>query len=267
MTERKTRFAPCYKRHYNENGNKNRINDISMETKMTIRGVRGTIFMPQVKPNVDVIKELGEAFPDWIPSIENPDLNIRDKIVSPSGQWMLIAPDNNERIVFTPQKVDYLSFSNAEYSLDEMNKRMQRCKEVFLKLIAITKYSVTRIAFAPAFVINIKEKEYNQWIASIFSRSQFKVAELVETNFTQTFYVEEKIGDRKIVMNYISKLETERYVQNVKGINQIVPIYTIEFDINTRTNEAHVFNKEEIEIFCSEAPRYGESFLNFYLMQ
>ena len=238
-----------------------------MKPNMTIRGVRGTIFMPQVKPNVDIIQQLGTVFPDWIPSIDNPDVNTRNKIVSVSGQWMLIAPDNNERIVFTPQKVDYLSFFITEYSVEEMNSRMKRCKEVFDKIINIMNYSVTRIAFAPAFVININEKEYNQLLASIFSRSQFKDSELIETNFIQTFYVEEKIADRKIMMNYISKFETERYVQNVDGINQVVPIYTIEFDINTRTNEAITFSKEDVERFCTEAPVYGELFLNFYFVK
>lgn len=231
---------------------------------MTIRGVRGTIFMPQVKPSADIIEQMGKAFPGWVPSIDNPDSNQRGIIVSQSGQWVLIAPDNNERIQFTPQKVDYLSYLNGEYSEEEIVRRMERCKEVFEKIISMTKATVTRIAFAPAYIIDIDEKEYLRLISSIYSRPMFKDSVLEEANFTQTFYVEEKLGERKVMMNYISKFESERYIQNVNGKNQIVSVYTMEFDINTRMNEAITFSLEEVKLFCSEACSYGESFLDFY---
>lgn len=235
-----------------------------MRPKMTIRGLRGTIFMPQVKPSAEIIKQLGGEFQGWVPSIDNPDPNQRDRIVSQSGQWVLIAPDNNERIQFTPQKVDYLCYLNGEYTAEEIYRRMERCKEVFEKIISMTDATVTRIAFAPAYIIDVDEKEYLQLISSIFSHPTFKESVLSDTNFTQTFYVEEKLGDRKIMMNYISKFESERYIQNVNGINQIVSVYTIEFDINTRTNEALKFDIEDVKLFCSEACSYGESFLDFY---
>lgn len=235
-----------------------------MRPKMTIRGVRGTIFMPQVKPSAEIIKQMGDVFQGWVPSIDNPDPNQRDRIVSQSGQWVLIAPDNNERIQFTPQKVDYLSYLNGEYTVEEIGRRMERCKEVFEKIISMTDATVTRIAFAPAYVLDIDENEYMQLIGSMFSHPTFKDSVLADTNFTQTFYVEEKLGERKIMMNYISKFESERYIQNTNGINQIVSVYTIEFDINTRTNEALKFSTEEVKLFCSEACSYGETFLDFY---
>ena len=55
-----------------------------MRPKMTIRGVRGTIFMPQVKPSAEIIKQMGDVFQGWVPSIDNPDPNQRDRIVSQS---------------------------------------------------------------------------------------------------------------------------------------------------------------------------------------
>lgn len=238
-----------------------------MRPTMSIRGVRGSMFLPQLRLSSETLTQLWEVLPEWIPSVINPDVDARNGIYAAPNTWMLVSPEDKERLLFTPQKVDYLSISEAEYSREEIVRRMEKCKEIFLKILAISDASVSRLAFAPAYVFELDERDYQTFLNSMILNAQFKGGSIKEANFTRTFFAHEEINGENIWMNYLAKFETERFVQNVDGQNQLRTQYTLEFDINTRVENNVLFTNEAVADFIDKAPQFGEDYLNYFFSE
>ena len=235
-----------------------------MRPQMAIRGVRGSIFMPQLRFSNEILNQLRDVLHDWIPSVVNADVNARHGTFTAPNPWMMVAPDDTERLIFSPQKVDYMCVKEANYSYDEIVARMERCKSIFLKVCSIGDAAITRLAFAPAYVFDMDAQAYSLFVAAQLPNARFKKKSLAEANFTQTFFVEEDINGKSVWMNYLSKFETERYVQFKDGANSIMTRYTLEFDINTREEKSIMFRPDDVANFFSQAPDLGEAYLNYF---
>ena len=83
-----------------------------MKQNFIIRGLRGSVFMPQITFNWEFISAIQTMLPNYIPSVisDTPQV-IKGMLLSP-GDWILSSPDDNIRIVFQAQKVDYIINTN-----------------------------------------------------------------------------------------------------------------------------------------------------------
>lgn len=236
-----------------------------MNTKMTIRGVRCSMFMPQLRLSADVLKALWEEIPNWTPTVINPNVDAKNGVFTAPNPWMLVSPDDKERLFISPQKVDYYWVKNLEFSEGEIKKIVDRSKSIFIKMLSIAPVPVSRLAFAPAYIVNLNDAEYKSFLSSQFCSRRFKDTDLNEANFTQAFFLEEQLAEHKVWMNYLSKFETQNVIVNEEGKNVLKPLYTLEFDINTREDNSTVFGVDDVAAFYDNAPRYGSEYLSFYV--
>lgn len=235
-----------------------------MRPALSIRGVRCCMFMPQLRLSDDTLNQLREVIPGWVPSIIDANLEVRNGIYTAPLPWAIVSPDGKERIVFAPMKVDYLFFQGGDYTHEEMTGCINKCITVFNKILSISNTAASRLAFAPAYVLGFDEESYKTFIESRTQNPQFKGRRIEEANFTQTFFVEEEIRGSRVMMNYLSKFETERYVDNVDGRNQLLSRNTLEFDINTREDNSLFFTNDDVTDFFGKALQFNEDYLDYY---
>ena len=75
--------------------------------------LRGSIFCPPIKYSKSFVAELVNELHDFTPML------IRDNsMISSIMQWQLISPDNNESLVFSNNKIDFIK--NSVMRLEEI---------------------------------------------------------------------------------------------------------------------------------------------------
>lgn len=230
-----------------------------------IDGLRGSVFMPQIAFNWNFVSAMQEVLPNYIPSIvsDTPQV-IKGMLLSP-GDWMLVSPNDDVRIVFQAQKIDYIVVNTkVTYTQENVHTLTKECNQVFEKIMVETKMKASRLAIAPRFRYVGDVKLLKKFINAIYAKNTFKKSNVDNFDFSQVFRVDEEISNRHFVINYLSKFYVTTPVVVTNGINTIQEVNMLDFDINTIVNPTYSFDISAVNDFFGKAAGFCSEFLSWY---
>ena len=224
--------------------------------------LRGSIFCPPIKYSKSFVAELVNELHDFTPML------IRDNsMISSIMEWQLISPDNNENLVFSNNKIDFIK--NVDYDVKDTknNEFVERCISIFKKIMEIKKYECTRMALAPTVLIsnNNSVNDLKFLFDKIFNIHLFKENELSTSNISQVYRIPENLKEVNIIMNYVVNFHSENTIIIENGKNILREQYMVDFDINTFANPQYRFDIESVMDFYHKSITFFYSFYDAYL--
>lgn len=239
-----------------------------MKPDFIIEGLRGSVFTPQIVSNWEFISAMQEVLPNYIPFIvsDAPQV-IKGMLLSPEA-WMLVSPDNNVRVVFQAQKIDYIIVNtNMPYTQENVQVLTKKCSRVFEKIMKVKNIKASRLAIAPTLryvgdVISLKT-----FINRVYAKNTFKKSNVDNCDFSQVFRVDEEINGGTFTINYLSKFYVATPMVVVNGINSIQEVNMLDFDINTFVNPTYSFDVSAVNDFFEKAVGFCSEFLSWYLKE
>lgn len=236
-----------------------------MKPDFIIEGLRGSVFMPQITFNWDFISAMQEVLPNYIPSFvfDTPQV-VKGMLLSP-GDWMLVSPDNNVKVVFQVQKIDYIiTNTNMAYTQEAIHALTEQCNLVFGKIMEMIELKASRLAIAPTFRYVGNETVFKGFINTIYAKNSFKNSTVDNCDFSQVFRIDEEINSRHFTINYLSKFYIATPVVVVNGINTIQEVNMLNFDINTFVNPNYSFDANTVNAFFRKAAVFCSEFMSWY---
>ena len=122
-----------------------------MKQNFIIRGLRGSVFMPQITFNWEFISAIQTMLPNYIPSVisDTPQV-IKGMLLSP-GDWILSSPDDNIRIVFQAQKVDYI-INTGEFYQFNLSSCIRQQNSLTAQFVSFSLSNLANIFYPPQFL-------------------------------------------------------------------------------------------------------------------
>ena len=236
-----------------------------MKQNFIIRGLRGSVFMPQMTFNWEFISAIQTMLPNYIPSVisDTPQV-IKGMLLSP-GDWILSSPDDNIRIVFQAQKVDYIINTNIEYTQDIVSTLANNCNQIFKRIMEITGMRASRLAIAPTLEYKGDTTLFKNFVNKIYAKNTFKESKVDNCDFSQVFRVDEEINGKQFIVNYLSKFYVATPIVVVNGINTIQEVNMVDFDINTFVNPEYSFDTNATSDFFQKGAGFCSEFLLWYI--
>ena len=102
-----------------------------MKSYFNIVSLRGTIFIPQIIFDWTFVSEMLKILPNYVPTNNTPQI-INGVIVN-STDWMLGTQDGTERLIFQPQKIDFILNKESSYSERDIDEFSKKCDKIFSK--------------------------------------------------------------------------------------------------------------------------------------
>lgn len=243
---------------------------MDLKNQLKIVGMRGTIFVPQIQFSWELVKRLQPIFEvEFIPSVNMSPApmfiegKLMNTVMSP-GEWSLISQDKKQRIMFQSQKIDVIEELNADYSVETISRFGERCKLLFSSMVP-DPIKCSRIAIAPTFEYIGEKDSIIKFANTCFHLNEFKGVKMDNCDFSQVFRVQERISDSMdVYFNYLSKFYTINKVVPIEGVNQLVEVSMIDFDINSKIDPDVVFDNGAINDFFSKVDRFCADFISFY---
>lgn len=236
-----------------------------MKPNFFIKGLRGSVFMPQITFDWEFVSAMLEILPNYIPSFvsDTPQV-IKGMFLSP-GDWILVSPTDDVRVVFQAQKIDYIiANTNEAYTQELIHDFADKCNLVFKKIMEITGVNASRLAIAPTLKFAGDTDLFRSFVNTIYAKNTFKKSNIDNCDFSQVFRVDEEINGNHYIINYLSKFYVASSVVVVNGINTIKEVNMLDFDINTLVNPAYSFNKNAVDDFFKKATVFCSDFLSWY---
>jgi hypothetical protein len=224
-----------------------------------IKTLRGTIFCPPIQYSKDFVASLAPIVEGYLPIL------VRDNNTLPIFPvWQLSSLDEKELLAFNGEKIDLISVVESEINDEQVRAFCERCKVVFGKIMELTGNPSTRMALAPTVVITQNGSRPTDLYNRIFNVHEFDGVELDSSNLSQVYRVEKMIGEKNVIINFVSNFKAENELITTGNGNQIRVRYLCDFDVNTMPLPQYRFNKADVEVFFDSAPTYFSRFYNKY---
>ena len=109
--------------------------------------------MPQITFNWEFISAIQTMLPNYIPSVisDTPQV-IKGMLLSP-GDWILSSPDDNIRIVFQAQKVDYI-INTGEFYQFNLSSCIRQQNSLTAQFVSFSLSNLANIFYPPNFYNN-----------------------------------------------------------------------------------------------------------------
>lgn len=238
-----------------------------------IKGMRATVFAPQISFSSDIQKKILSLLSDGLEYI--PVLSDMQPIQI-NGNNLLIPQNNNQwqlrcinsftqNIIFGTQKIDIVREYNGNLEEDTDFKNFCHFSgDFFSKVLKTFGYSATRIAFAPSYLLPIENKEtIIKFVNPFFTKNKFKNVNIDNCDFSNVFRVSEIINGKTISVNHLFKVEQINRIDISKQVLSPQPFINIDIDINTKVEENYIFDDSDILDFYSKVPCMAQEFLTF----
>lgn len=233
-----------------------------MKSYFNIVSLRGTIFLPQIIFDWTFVSEMLKILPNYVPTNNTPQI-INGVIVN-STDWMLGTQDGTERLIFQPQKIDFILNKESSYSERDIDKFSKKCDKIFSKILELRNAKASRLAIAPTFKYIGGISTLKSFIQKIYATRVFKEEALDNCEFSQVYRVNENIGDSVFKINYLSKFYTSGNIVIVNGVNTIQEYNLVDFDINTFNDNNYSFDIDLVKTFFSKSSGFCSDFMTLY---
>ena len=243
-----------------------------MKKELKLIGIRGTIFVPMIQFSWELVQKLQSSLEDYIPSVNTSsvpiftdgDGQLMDSVIIAPGEWSLTSPDKKQQIIFQAQKIDLIREINENYTQDLISMFGKFCQSLFSAITEFSNMKCTRIAIAPMFEYAGNRDSIIAFANNSFNANELKNAKLDNCDFSQVFRIPENISGSIVTLNYLSKFYAINKVASFNGMNQLVEVTRISFDINSKVDPNVIFNLEAIRDFFTKVSGFCEDFLSFY---
>lgn len=236
-----------------------------MRPELLLNGIRGSIFVPQIQFSWNLVYPLLEYLKDYIPSVNvsgGPQF-LNGQIVNP-GEWSLVAPNNKCRLCFSVQKIDMIKEVGQSYNKNDIVEFSKFCNDVFSLVMDKVSVKSNRFAVAPSMQYCGDNKNIPNFVSSVYRINKFKDSIVDNCEFSQVYRSLEKINDKDVIINYLSKFYVASNVVKMNGVNQIQDSIMIDFDINSRVDPNNSFDIPTVNSFFDRSPSLINDFLNLY---
>ena len=233
-----------------------------MKSYFNIVSLRGTIFLPQIVFDWTFVSEMLKILPNYVPTNNTPQI-INGVIVN-STDWMLGTQDGTERLIFQPQKIDFILNKESSYSERDIDEFSKKCDKIFSKILELRNAKASRLAIAPTFKYIGDISTLKSFIQKIYATRVFKEESLDNCEFSQVYRVNENIGDSVFKINYLSKFYTSGNIVIVNGVNTIQEYNLVDFDINTFNDTNYSFDIDLVKTFFSKSSGFCSDFMTLY---
>lgn len=225
--------------------------------KITI--IRGTVFCPPIKFSRKFVEDLSGIVDDYMPTI------VRDNGAIPLfPAWQLISRDEKDVVVFSGEKIDLIRLVETHMDDAGLNGFARRCEEVFEKILNVTGYLCTRLAFAPSVVVSEKGSKPDALYKKLFAIREFKNEKADISSVSQIYRIIKKIGDKDIKINHLANFHVEPDMITARVTNHVRDRYVGDFDINTMINPEYMFSVNEMKQFFRITPDCFKDFYDLY---
>lgn len=238
--------------------------------------MRATIFTSPIAYDANNLKRVGELLPEddgfipnQVPAVQLiPGLNVPVPTGGMPTEWELFSAKKQLRIHFGPQKIDVIK--NTFKQEESVGYESILCKwalDFFIRIIERFSLTPTRLAFAPTYTPDwTKEFSRAMFNESVYNKAPFKSSSFANLLFKQVFRVNERLGDREVLFNYVAEAsEGQNLIEapDKKSIT-VKQMLNLSLDINTFQAHGYVFSMNEVIDFFNKAPKYAEDFLAYY---
>lgn len=245
------------------------VNFIYMELALNLTKLRGTIFTSQIFYSPAFVASLSEVLKNYLPSFLSilPQNNVAPNVI-PNGIvpnfWEMVSTETGERIQFNNIKVDIIKNIDIPYSTEIITDFSRHCSDVFNVICSVLGQDSTRLAIAPTFTCVDSDENIKLFAQEIFVKKSFKDSRLDNCIFNNIFRVNEKIGDKKYIVNYLANIYAANRMEIVNGSNTIKETISVDFDINTIVDPTYIFDVKAIMDFFASAPSLCSDYFNFF---
>ena len=177
---------------------------------------------------------------------------------------MLGTQDGTERLIFQPQKIDFILNKESSYSERDIDEFSKKCDKIFSKILELRNAKASRLAIAPTFKYIGDISTLKSFIQKIYATRVFKEEALDNCEFSQVYRVNENIGDSVFKINYLSKFYTSGNIVIVNGVNTIQEYNLVDFDINTFNDTNYSFDIDLVKTFFSKSSGFCSDFMTLY---
>lgn len=238
-----------------------------------IKGMRATIFAPQISFSSDTQKKILPLLNDgleYIPVLSDMQpiqINGNNLLIPQNNnQWQLRSVNTfTQNIIFGLQKIDIVRDYNR--NVEEHADFEDFCHfsgDFFSKLLNTFGLSASRIAFAPSYLLPIENNEtVIKFVNPFFTKNKFKNAYIDNCDFSNVFRIVEDINGKSISINHLFKVELINRIDISKPVLSPQPFISIDVDINTKVEDNYIFNDSDILNFYSKIPCMAQEFIAF----
>ena len=203
-----------------------------------VKSIRGTIFCAPVKYSKEIVASLAEILNNYMPVL------VRDSSMLPFVSfltWQLSSPDEEETLFFNGDKIDLVKNYGNNIDDVEISSFIHHCKDVFCKIMEITGYACSRLAFAPTVMVSENGVRPDALYERLFGIREFQHTSPSISNVSQVFRINKNIGGKDIVINHVANFHAENEIVSLNGRNQLTETYQCDFDINTMVDHNYRF--------------------------
>lgn len=243
--------------------------------------MRATVFTSPIVYDDNNVKRVAELLPETDAFVANqikvttvqivPGLRIN--VPASQGpvptEWEMVSEKAMLRIHFGPQKIDIVkSKFTDEQSIGYEEAFCEWAKEFFNKIVERFSLIPTRMAFAPTYAPDwTKDLNKQSFNTAIYKKKAFKDSGFANLLFKQVFRVNETLGERVVLFNYVAEAsEGQSVIENMKSKSlTIKQMLNLSLDINTFQGNNIEFTSEDMNVFFNNAPNYAKEFLEYYV--
>jgi len=239
-----------------------------MSSSVTLKELRGTIFLPTIPFDKKLSDKLSEYLQGFIPVLSFPMMIGSLRIEQQNGNWVMTTLDFKQKVSFLDGKIDYTySYDPNRGGLDEFKSFLKTCANVFKVIMDYTQNSITRIAIAPSFIMKEDGKKIKSVISEYFEVNRFKDKSVDSCDFNQVYRNVENINGLEVTINYVSKFRVEQTQTLNDGIVTIEDSIAVDFDINTYPDPKIKFDKAFVDDFCEKSNDMCDEFMKLYSLR
>ena len=241
-----------------------------MNFSLNLSMLRATIFVPFVSFSHQLYSEIEKILPGIVPNVPsnvNIPLDVRGNLF-PFPSWALQRQNDNDFIIFQPNKIDYIRGFEVSSSPDtkaQWENFIDVNRQLMDILVPKAGGVASRIAIAPKFHFYSPDDVWFKIISRTFAQREFLGSEMIEGDFTQTFRVQKNLGDVSKQINFVCKFRVDQELRMVNNMPRQRDVNVIDFDINTAPFNTYTFNLAQIQAFFKDSSIFCKEILDFYL--
>ena len=180
-------------------------------------------------------------------------------------EWVYVSSDQSSRIVFSSQKVDYITQSEYTDIEGGVACHASTFQDIVSKVVNTGSMKITRLAFSPTLRYDGTAPFYQSALHKLICEGAHTFEGSAMSNFEGNilFKKEEEIGQGHVWMNYLTKFFTAIKRATPAEGERLYPMVT--FDINTLPSPHRSFTHEELASFLSQAPCFLRHIAHHFL--
>ena len=236
-----------------------------MKYSVSLQAIRASVFLQVPQFSMELADSIHKIIPDVIPSVVGNQPQIVDDVLLPPGSWFMRSSSGKTKLLAFQNKIDFIVNAenvNAE-SVEFWTSFCSQANDVFNFIIRDK--TASRLAVAPVFFFQSSDELWLDFIKKANIYNSFKSGTFKDGSFSQTYCVEETIGDIPYLVNYISNFyRVSKFILSDKGESMVQSFKAIEFDINTIPEGNYQFRMPAVKDFFDKASDMSLEFLNYY---